>query len=193
MNKALKVLIVTIAVWLTALTITFLSVASALAGIVSHKAFPFPPTLQPPPIRHYYKQHHRPHKRHRLVRQYRVVRAVLSQLGRPYRWGGTSPSSGFDCSGLVGWAYRRGARISLPRTTYQQIDRGIHIRLRNIRPGDVLFVNHDEHEGLYIGHGVVVHAPHTGDVVRRVSLRTFLSEGLSGVRRYIKKSGRAAV
>jgi cell wall-associated NlpC family hydrolase len=118
-----------------------------------------------------------------------VVRAAIGQLGTPYVWGGTT-TRGFDCSGLVRWAYRAGAHVLLGRTTYAQANQGIHVRLPNVRRGDVLFVNGMEHEGLYIGNGVVVHAPHTGDVVRRTSLRSFLGEGLTAVRRYIKRTGR---
>jgi len=132
---------------------------------------------------------HPPHPQRGVVLRRQVVHAALGRLGTPYVWGGTT-TRGFDCSGLVRWAYRAGAGVLLGRTTYDQARQGLHVRLRNVRRGDVLFVNGMEHEGLYIGNGVVVHAPHTGDVVRRTSLRSFLGEGLSAVRRYIKRTGR---
>lgn len=151
---------------------------------------PYPLELhKPKPPAHRQRHRHHRHKAHHPRRVHRVIGAALSQLGVPYVWGGQSPGRGFDCSGLVRWAFGV-AGVSLPRTTWAQADRGIHVRFKNVRPGDVLFVNGEAHEGLYIGNGVMVHAPHTGDVVRRTSLRSFLGEGLDAVRRYVKKNGR---
>jgi cell wall-associated NlpC family hydrolase len=103
------------------------------------------------------------------VRRHRVVHAALRQRGARYAWGGASPA-GFDCSGLVMWAYRR-AGISLPHSTYALIDRGSRVSRRAIQPGDLVFSDGDGHVGIYIGHGMVVHAPHAGTVVSLMPLR----------------------
>ncbi|WP_305802138.1 C40 family peptidase [Nocardia alni] len=80
-----------------------------------------------------------------------------SQLGKPYKWGGTGPNS-FDCSGLVQWAYRW-VGIFLPRTTWQQAKAGSAVPIWAIQPGDVVIVNRDaSHEGIYVGNGMVLNA-----------------------------------
>jgi len=99
-----------------------------------------------------------------------VLRAAWSRLGLPYVWGATGPLS-FDCSGLVQWSYAR-AGILLPRTAAEQFLTGPHIPLADARPGDLLFWTYDptapgfvDHVALYVGNGMMVVAPHTGDVV----------------------------
>jgi cell wall-associated NlpC family hydrolase len=106
-----------------------------------------------------------------------VLEAAASKIGRPYVWGATGPDT-FDCSGLVGWAYRK-AGVSLPRTTFQQWYAGPHVPLSDARPGDLLFWNYDptapglpDHVALYAGNGMMIVAPHTGDVVRYKAVPT---------------------
>lgn len=126
----------------------------------------------------------KPHKRHghhRGQKRLRVVRIARKYLGVPYVWGGTSPR-GFDCSGLVQFVYRR-IGIHIGRTTFAQLGEGMRVR-RGLRAGDVVFTRGGEHEGLYMGRGRVLHAPHTGDVVRITSLRYFLADGWAGARRF---------
>lgn len=108
-----------------------------------------------------------------------AVAAALTQLGVPYVWGGETPGAGFDCSGLVQWAYAQ-AGVTLPRTTFGQIDVGTPVALDQLRPGDLIFsrsirsgqVVDMGHVAIYAGAGQVVVAPHTGDVVsvRRLDL-----------------------
>jgi len=86
------------------------------------------------------------------------------QLGVPYLWGGTT-ASGYDCSGLIQAAWRA-AGIDLPRTTYDQINAGTRINRDQLRPGDLVFSNGLGHVQLYIGHGTVIEAPHTGATVQ---------------------------
>jgi cell wall-associated NlpC family hydrolase len=101
---------------------------------------------------------------------------AMHQLGTPYQWGGSctdshgpDPMGRCDCSSLVQQSYRA-AGITLPRTTYTQIDAGVPVPLSAIRPGDLLFTEgsaaHPEHVGIYLGAGLVIAAPHTGAVVR---------------------------
>ena len=73
--------------------------------------------------------------------------------------------SGFDCSGLTSWAWAKGGK-SLPRTTWAQWTIGQHVPMDALQPGDLVFYNGLGHVGLYVGGGQIIHAPHTGTVVR---------------------------
>jgi NlpC/P60 family len=94
-------------------------------------------------------------------------------LGVPYAWGGASPLAGFDCSGLVMYVYGL-LGISLPHYSGYQWYAGPRISVDRLQPGDIVFfhpsANGPQHEGLYIGAGEFIHAPHTGDVVKISSL-----------------------
>jgi cell wall-associated NlpC family hydrolase len=104
----------------------------------------------------------------------RAVAAALSQLGKPYLWGGTGPGA-FDCSGLTQSAYRA-AGITLPRVASQQWSAGRRVALGDLQPGDLLFWAFDpvnpvdpasiHHVALYLGNGRMVVAPHAGAQVR---------------------------
>lgn len=100
----------------------------------------------------------------------KVLEAAYSQLGVPYVWGGTSPNSGLDCSGLTQYAYSQ-AGISLPRVTYDQINAGTRVSLNDLKPGDLLFPADTSHVSIYVGDGNVIHAPQTGDVVKITPLQ----------------------
>lgn len=93
-------------------------------------------------------------------------------VGKPYRYGGNSPS-GFDCSGLVHYSYSR-AGISLPRTTRTQLSVGSAVDAESLRVGDLVFFDQEgrksSHVGIYIGNGRFVHAPSSGKRVRVDSL-----------------------
>ncbi|MFE7357747.1 NlpC/P60 family protein [Streptomyces sp. NPDC057543] len=94
-----------------------------------------------------------------------AVAFAYGALGKPYVWGATGPSS-FDCSGLIQAAWRS-AGVSLPRTTYTQINAGQHISRSELAPGDlVFFYSGISHVGLYIGNGQMIHAPRPGAPVR---------------------------
>ena len=101
----------------------------------------------------------------------KAVSFALEQLGLPYEWGGAGPST-YDCSGLTMRAYQA-AGYQLPRTAAEQAHVGQPVDLQHLLPGDLLFYVTDpsdldtvHHVVMYIGNGLVVHAPHTGDVVR---------------------------
>ncbi|MFF4273049.1 NlpC/P60 family protein [Streptomyces sp. NPDC001536] len=92
-----------------------------------------------------------------------------SQVGKPYVWGATGPDS-YDCSGLTQAAWNA-AGISLPRTTYDQVNAGTTVTLANARPGDLVFFYDDvTHVGIYIGNGKMIHAPKPGAYVREESI-----------------------
>ncbi|MFJ2636836.1 NlpC/P60 family protein [Streptomyces sp. NPDC087422] len=94
-----------------------------------------------------------------------AVAFAYRALGLPYVWGSTGPNS-YDCSGLTQAAWRA-AGVSLPRTTYTQINAGTRVSESQLQPGDlVFFYSGISHVGLYIGNGQMIHAPHPGAPVR---------------------------
>jgi len=89
---------------------------------------------------------------------------ALGQLGTPYVWGGAAPG-GFDCSGLIAWAYAQ-VGISLPHYAAAQYSMGTPVPMDALEPGDLISFHGSGHIGMYIGGGQYVHAPQTGDVVK---------------------------
>jgi cell wall-associated NlpC family hydrolase len=113
-----------------------------------------------------------------------VVGVALSQLGTPYVWAGSSPG-GFDCSGLVMWAYSQ-VGVSLPHSSYAQYGYGVPVSRDQLQPGDLVFFDGLGHVGIYIGGDQFVHAPHTGDVVKISSLNEgWYSSTYVGARRIL--------
>ncbi|MFE1251881.1 NlpC/P60 family protein [Streptomyces sp. NPDC058735] len=98
-----------------------------------------------------------------------AVAYAYRKLGSPYVWGATGPDA-FDCSGLVQAAYRA-AGVSLPRTTYSQIDAGRRVPRSALRPGDLVFFYAGiSHVGIYVGGGRMIHAPNPSAPVRLAPL-----------------------
>ncbi|HEY8727470.1 MAG TPA: C40 family peptidase [Gaiellaceae bacterium] len=113
----------------------------------------------------------------------RAAAIAVGEVGVPYRWGGASPAAGFDCSGLVDWAYGR-LGIELPHSSYALYDQGRGVARSRMRAGDLLFFSGRGHVGIYIGRGRMVHAPHSGTRVQVVRLaRSSYGARLVGVRR----------
>src|SRR5262245_36395305 len=111
----------------------------------------------------------RRHLRRRRTLGQRAARIALRAVGVPYRWGGSSPASGFDCSGLVYWTYRK-LGVALPHSSYALAGEGRRIGRAHLRPGDLLFFYGLGHVGVYVGRGRMVHAPRAGRRVEIVRL-----------------------
>jgi cell wall-associated NlpC family hydrolase len=117
-----------------------------------------------------------------------ALRVALRYLGTPYQWGGSNPSTGFDCSGLVQYAYAQEG-LHLPRVAAAQFDAGIPVARDDLRPGDAVFFadpnGYVHHVGLYIGDGRFVNAPETGEDVKISSLSDpYFAAEYAGARRY---------
>jgi len=116
--------------------------------------------------------------------QVRIVRFARHYLGVPYVYGGTSPASGFDCSGFTRFVYAHFG-IELPHYSGGQFDLGRRVSRSALRPGDLLFFDGVGHVGLYIGHGRFIHAPHSGTRVSIDSLAGWYSGRYDGARRLL--------
>lgn len=99
-----------------------------------------------------------------------AIAFARAQVGKPYQWGATGPSS-FDCSGLVQAAFQA-AGINLPRTTYDQVNVGTPVGQADLAPGDLVFPD-PGHVQIYLGNGYVIEAPHTGANVRIIKMWGF--------------------
>lgn len=111
-----------------------------------------------------------------------MVIYASSFQGVNYVWGGTSPA-GFDCSGFVQYVYAHFG-VSIPRTSQAQFGAGTSVARADLQPGDLVFFHDDgsgpQHVGMYIGGGLMINAPHTGDVVKIAPIES----GYAGARRY---------
>ena len=107
-----------------------------------------------------------------------LLKGALALLGTPYRWGGTSPEGGFDCSGLVGYVFRTALGIDLPRVSRdmaRKTDAELIKSREELKQGDLVFFGHRgrvNHVGIYVGEGRFLHSPSTGKDVRVDSLVT---------------------
>jgi cell wall-associated NlpC family hydrolase len=114
----------------------------------------------------------------------KVVAYARRQVGVPYRYGGNSPSTGFDCSGLVYAAYHSIGR-AIPRSSWDQLRVGRPVRFGRLRPGDLLFTEGGGHVVLVASKTAAISAPQTGERVRYVPLGPLRQE-FAGARRLLK-------
>jgi len=112
----------------------------------------------------------------------RAVQFARHLLGVPYVYGGSSPSSGFDCSGFVRFVYAHFG-VDLPHSSYADFDLGRRVARRSLRPGDLVFFDGLGHVGMYVGDGRFIHAPHTGTRVEIDSLTGWYAGRFDGARR----------
>ncbi len=113
---------------------------------------------------------------------------ALSLDGTPYKYGGTSPESGFDCSGFVGHVFKQSLGKSLPRSTEEISRIGTKLDLDELRPGDLVFYNtlkkRYSHMGIYLGEGKFIHSPSTGKSVTVVNMNdSYYRKRYNGARR----------
>ena len=114
-----------------------------------------------------------------------VVAIAMQYLGVPYQWGGASPSTGFDCSGLTSYVYAQ-IGVTLPHHAASQYQLGSPVSRDQLQPGDLVFFNELSHMGMYIGGGSFIHAPRTGDVVKISSLSDpYYLQGWVGAKRVL--------
>ncbi|MEQ4958862.1 C40 family peptidase [Enterobacter hormaechei] len=142
-------------------------------------------SLASPPqhIRHQHAPHHnhktksprraaKPSYIHVTSPRSMVINTLMAQLGRPYQWGGASPDTGFDCSGLVWYVWKKNFRVRLPRTAegMYNMPQAHPIQFKHLQPGDMVFFSmrgeHIDHVGVYVGKGRFIEAPHTGENVK---------------------------
>ncbi|MCL6263109.1 C40 family peptidase [Craterilacuibacter sp. RT1T] len=99
-----------------------------------------------------------------------VLMVTLGLLGNDYKFGGTNPEAGLDCSGMAGYIYRNALGVELPRTAAQIAEAGRSISMNQLRVGDFVFFNtmnrRYSHMGIFIGDGKFVHAPRTNSQIR---------------------------
>ena len=105
-----------------------------------------------------------------------VLMSAMSLEGIKYKYGGSSPETGFDCSGFVNYVYKKAANVKLPRTTRGISRYGQSISKHELEPGDLVFFNTMRkafsHVGIYVGDGKFIHSPRTGSYVRVESMQT---------------------
>ncbi|UEP33471.1 C40 family peptidase [Burkholderia ambifaria] len=131
------------------------------------------------------------------VGQEEISIQAMSLVGVPYRWGGNTPTSGFDCSGLVRYVIGRAADVNLPRTTADMSSRGVSIDPEEVAPGDLIFFNTTgrphSHVGIYVGKLRFVNAPSTGGTVRLDYLTNpYWAKRFDGIRRVAPPRGTPA-
>ena len=118
-------------------------------------------------------------------KQAKVVRFARHLLGVRYVYGGTSPRSGFDCSGFTRFVYAHFG-ITLPHYSGAQFGMGRRVSRQGLRPGDLLFFDGLGHVGMYVGNGRFIHAPHTGTSVSIDTLSGWYSGRYDGARRLLR-------
>lgn len=120
----------------------------------------------------------------------RFVDLALSHVGTKYKWGGTSPDVGFDCSGLVWFAAQESLGLEMPRSSSEQARFGQQVKRSELREGDLVFFNtrgrRNSHVGIYVGNDRFVHAPRTGARVRIERLSSsYWAKRYNGARRVV--------
>ena len=168
--------------WLPLLIVVFLAACSSAPQKVSRRSGSSTAhawRTRPPELPHFVD--------HSIGREEISIEA-MALVGVPYRWGGNTPTSGFDCSGLVKYVFARAASVDLPRTTAQMSVFGQSVVPGEIAAGDLVFFDTDgrphSHVGIYVGNLQFVNAPSTGGTVRLDSLMNpYWARHFDGIRR----------
>ncbi|MDX3893607.1 C40 family peptidase [Pusillimonas sp.] len=119
-----------------------------------------------------------------------LVSTALEVLGVKYKFGGESPNTGFDCSGLVSYAVEKSLGLKLPRQSSEMARQGISVKRSELKRGDLVFFNtrgaRFSHVGIYLGNHKFVHAPRTGSVVRIEDMNiAYWKKRYNGARRLV--------
>lgn len=119
-----------------------------------------------------------------------IVRTGLTQKGRRYRWGGSIPSTGFDCSGFTQWTFQQ-HDFKLPRTAREQFGVGERIGRHELRAGDLVFYKINRrgrwHVGMYMEDGIFVHSPRRGRSISEANMDdAYWAKRYMGARRYVR-------
>ena len=117
-----------------------------------------------------------------------LVLNAMGFMGIPYKWGGTTPDTGFDCSGFVQFVFRQATGLILPRSSFDQVRHGISIAREELQPGDLVFFNtmraQFSHVGIYVGENRFIHAPSRGKTVEIVDITSaYWQNRYNGARR----------
>jgi hypothetical protein len=138
---------------------------------------------------HPHKHHHR--RRHLWAKKQaerkfgvKVANYAKRFRGVPYAWGGSSPRTGFDCSGFVRYVYQHFG-VSLPHSSYGDMSRGRRVVRKYLKPGDLVFFNGGGHVGIYVGHHKLIDALHSGTVVHISTMSDWYSYAYDGGRRLV--------
>jgi hypothetical protein len=134
---------------------------------------------------------------HATDRAGQLVSNAMQSLGVPYRLGGTSAESGFDCSGFVRAMYQQTVGLILPRTAAEQAAATSRIEKADLKPGDLVFFNtlrrSNSHVGIYVGEGNFIHAPRSGSQVRVESMNiSYWQKRFDGARRVLQDADATA-
>jgi cell wall-associated NlpC family hydrolase len=134
----------------------------------------------------------RAQRRHRrLVALHRKEHAIVHYarrfIGTPYSWGGTSPRTGFDCSGFVRYVYAHFG-VKLPHSSFSDLWHGRRVVRKHLVPGDLVFFDGNNHVGIYIGGNRMIHAPHTGAVVSITTMTGWYGREYDAGRRLLPRA-----
>ena len=123
-----------------------------------------------------------------LSRANDLVLNAMGFMGIPYKWGGTTPETGFDCSGFVQFVFRQATGVTLPRSSFDQVLQGVSVTRDELQPGDLVFFNtmraQFSHVGIYIGENRFIHSPSRGKAVEIVDISSsYWQKRYNGARR----------
>ncbi|MDO5686153.1 MAG: C40 family peptidase, partial [Neisseria sp.] len=126
-----------------------------------------------------------------------LLMSAMGLLGVSYRFGGSNPASGLDCSGFIQYIFREAMNVNLPRTSAAMAEVGVAVEKADLKPGDLVFFRRGKarigHVGMYIGDGKFIHAPRTGKSIEIQDLnRTYYVKNYAGARRVSNNAARAA-
>lgn len=125
-----------------------------------------------------------------LSRAQDLVLNAMGFMGIPYKWGGTTPDTGFDCSGFVQFVVRQATGLILPRSSFDQVRHGVSVTKDELQPGDLVFFNTlrapFSHVGIYIGENRFIHSPSRGKSVEIVDIsNSYWQTRFNGARRLL--------